>query len=174
MRLVACTVAVCQLVLAAALISMAFTKSVSAVSCCLLFCLQGCSAHERDDERLVGQTGICHLDADMPPGIDTGDLLPPPPPLGGPPGGPRPPGHPLSQQQQRLRPNMNNWGPAGGPAAGRAPDGPGRKREYGSAFPDQGMPSAHLDDLWHRLFDHMRCPSWVAEVQHCLVSLPQQ
>ena len=81
-------------------------------------------------------------DADMPPGIDTGDLLPPPPPLGGPPGAPRPPGHPLSQQQQRLRPNMNNRGPAGGPAAGRGPDGPSRKREYGSAFPDQGMLSA--------------------------------
>lgn len=33
---------------------------------------------------------------------------------------------------------MNNRGPSGGPPAGHAPAGPGRKREYNSAFPDQG------------------------------------
>lgn len=76
---------------------------------------------------------------DLPPGIDTGDLLPPPPPggpTGRPPGPPRPPAQAPSQHQQRLRPQMSGWGPSAGPPGSA---GSSRKREYGSAFPDQGI-----------------------------------
>lgn len=112
--------------------------------------------------------------ADMPPGIDTGDLLPPPPPLGGPPGPPRPTGRPLSHQQQRLRPNMNNRGPSGGPPVGHAPAGSGRKREYDSAFPDQGMLSAdakpfvlHVSasDVASDVVQQGTCCSWSPHVE---------
>ena len=84
---------------------------------------------------------ISGMSADLPPGIDTGDLLPPPPPggpTGRPPGPPRPPAQAPSQHQQRLRPQMSGWGPSAGPPGS---EGSSRKREYGSAFPDQGMAS---------------------------------
>jgi hypothetical protein len=83
--------------------------------------------------------------ADLPPGIDTGDLLPPPPPggpTGRPPGPPRPPAQAPSQHQQRLRPQMSGWGPSAGPPGS---EGSSRKREYESAFPEQGMASGSQD-----------------------------
>lgn len=96
------------------------------------------------NSRLLVQTLLrtfCGMCADLPPGIDTGDLLPPPPPggpTGRPPDSPRPPAQAPSQHQQRLRPQMSGWGPSAGPPGS---EGSSRKREYGSAFPDQGMAS---------------------------------